>query len=158
MPFCRHIDAILHFWPLSEIFRLRRLTFCWRFELTRSYIRKKLAVKSTRGTCQDGVDWWRRWDARGHKLQRCRHQGCQFGLFSAKFVEFGFFENRLAGRKMASRTNCFWPIWAFLKFVVIIVLYEALILPNGTELSSCTLFYGTEWNWHFLRWREYNCW
>ena len=60
-------------------------------------------------------------------FDRTARQGCQFGLFSAKFVEFGIFENRLAGRKMASRSNCFWPILAFLKFVVITVKFTCTI-------------------------------
>ena len=74
MPFWRHIDAILagFFYPLGDICRLRRLTFCWRFVLIRSYMQKKTAVKTTGGTCQVAY-WWRRWDARGHQHQRRRH-------------------------------------------------------------------------------------
>ena len=51
--------------------------------------------------------------------------GTELGLFLAKFVKFGFFENHLAGRKMAIKPNCFWPI---LKFVVITVLYAKTLL------------------------------
>ena len=61
MPFWRHIDTILASSPCTfdlagyDICRLRRLTFCWRFVLIRSYIRKKLAVRTAGGTCQDGI-------------------------------------------------------------------------------------------------------
>ena len=65
-------DAILtpsgkfprHFWLLGDICRLRRLTFCWRFVLIRSYMQKKPAVKTAVGTCLVAY-WWRRWDAWG---------------------------------------------------------------------------------------------
>ena len=82
MPFWRHIDTILASSRCTfdlagyDICRLRRLTFCWRFVLIRSYIRKKLAVRTAGGTCQDGILMAMmrcvRWHAWG-QLQRCWH-------------------------------------------------------------------------------------
>ena len=64
-PFWRHPGKFPgHFWPLRDICRVRRLTFCWRFVLIRSYIRRKPAIRTTCRTCQELAYWWRRWHAR----------------------------------------------------------------------------------------------
>ena len=63
-----------HLWPLSDIFQLRRLTFCRCYKVP---LWKKPAVKTTRGTCRA------RRHARGHKLQRSRHRvGLLVNLYS----------------------------------------------------------------------------
>ena len=63
-----------HLWPLSDIFQLRRLTFCSRFKVP---LWKKPAVKTTGGICRA------RRHARGHKLQRSRHRvGILVDLYS----------------------------------------------------------------------------
>ena len=85
-----------HFWSLSDICRLRRLTFCWRFVFIRSYVRKKPAVKTAGGTSQDGVLMatmrCARWHAaRGHRLQRCRQR---VGLLVDLFLWFGLVHSR----------------------------------------------------------------
>ena len=75
-PSIRHFDAILtpswkvprHFWPLSGICRLRKLTFC-------SCIRKKPYMRCARR------------HARGHKLQKCWHRvGLRVDLYSVPKV------------------------------------------------------------------------
>ena len=87
----RHFDAILTpswpVWTLSDICRLRRLTFCWCFVLIRSYIRKVSAVRTAGGTSQDGVLMATmrcvRRHARSHQLQMCRHRvGLLVDLYS----------------------------------------------------------------------------
>ena len=51
-PYCRHPGKSPHqFWPLSDICRLRRLTFCTYKVL----YTEKTAVKTAGGTSQDGV-------------------------------------------------------------------------------------------------------
>ena len=79
-PFWRHPCMFpRHFWLLSDIFRLRKLTFCWRLVL----IYEKAGGQNYRWNLREwSIDrvGWRRWDARDDMREDINFKGTDIEL------------------------------------------------------------------------------